>query len=79
LLELTVMTTLNLSANLAMGPDSVSADSESLASHMLSCASARGRFFALQTTCETVRDMLSARIVTVAACVAVIGGVVAFL
>lgn len=62
----------------AGGVDFVTADSVSLASHMSRCASARGRFFTLKTTLHACRDILSSRIVTVAACVVVAAAIVAF-
>lgn len=54
-------------------PDFVGSDAAELASHMSHCASTRSRFFALQTTLDSVHSALSARVVTVAALVVVVG------
>ncbi len=56
--------------------DFVAADALSLASHMRRCASAQGRFFVLRTSLQGVRDILSARIVTVGACVVAAAGLI---
>jgi len=53
------------------GADFVDSDTAELASHMNHCASARGRFFALHGALESTQSALSARIVTVAALLAV--------
>jgi hypothetical protein len=51
-------------------PDFVGSDAAELASHMSHCASSRSRFFALQTALESAHSALAARIVTVAALLA---------
>jgi hypothetical protein len=69
------MTTLKINSRFS-SPDSadfVNSDCAELASHMSHCASSRGRFFALQTALESTHSALSARIVTVAALVALAG------
>lgn len=47
--------------------DFVSTDRAELASHMESCASARGRFFALESALQSAHAVLTPRLVTVAA------------
>lgn len=61
------------------GPDSVTSDSASLASHMSDCASARGRFFDLQTTLHSARDLLFSHIVTVVVLVVAAAGIFSFI
>lgn len=51
--------------------DFVSTDAADLASHMDQCAHSRGRFFGLQTGLQSAHSVMSPRIVTVAAIVAI--------
>jgi hypothetical protein len=62
----------------AAGVDFVSLDAANLASHMNRCESARGRFFTLRMSWQSCRDVLSGRIVTVAAGLAVAAALIAF-
>ncbi len=47
--------------------DYVSRDTEALASHMDSCASGRGKFFAFYSALESAHSMICPRMVTAAA------------
>jgi hypothetical protein len=71
----TVSADLRSSANI----DFVTADLASLASHMNRCASAQGRFFTLKSSLQDVQELLSARIVTVGACVVAAAGLILFM
>lgn len=51
----------------------VSTDIAALASHMDACNQSQGRFFPLQSTGDTLRTLVSSRIVSTAALVGVLG------
>ncbi len=67
------MTTLEIMADTpsAIHTDFVSTDAADLASHMDQCAHSRGRFFGLQSGLQSAHSVMSPRIVTVAAIVAI--------
>ncbi|WP_318407699.1 hypothetical protein [Polaromonas sp. SM01] len=66
-----IMTTHKISADSSSAsPDFVSADAASLASHMHHCASSH-RFFPLYSALQSAHGLVSPRIVTVAAIVAI--------
>ncbi|SFU86088.1 hypothetical protein SAMN05216350_106259 [Polaromonas sp. YR568] len=67
------MTTLEIMADRpsAIHDDFVSTDAADLASHMDQCAHSRGRFFGLQTGLQSAHSVMSPRIVTVAAIMAI--------
>ncbi|MBW8722812.1 MAG: hypothetical protein JF626_13395 [Polaromonas sp.] len=67
------MTTLEIMADTpsATHDDFVSTDAADLASHMNQCAHSRGRFFGLQSGLQSAHSVLSPRVVTVAAIVAI--------
>ncbi|MDP3797316.1 MAG: hypothetical protein Q8R06_09205 [Polaromonas sp.] len=67
------MTTLEIMADSssARTTDFVSADAANLASHMSHCASSRSRFFALHSALQSIHDLVSPRIVTVSAVLAI--------
>lgn len=67
------MTTLELMADSssASSPDFVSTDAANLASHMNHCASSRSRFFALRSALQSAHSLVSPRIVTVVALLAI--------
>lgn len=67
------MTTMEIMADTpsAIHDDFVSTDAADLASHMDQCAHSRGRFFGLQTGLQSAHSVMSPRIVTVAAIVAI--------
>ena len=70
------MTTLEIMADSssALPTDFVSTDAANLASHMDHCASSRSRFFALHSALQSIHGLVSPRIVTVSAVVAVCTG-----
>lgn len=67
------MTTLEILADSssARTTDFVSTDSANLASHMSHCASSRSRFFALHSALQSIHGLVSPRIVTVSAVLAI--------
>jgi hypothetical protein len=71
--ELKIMTTLKIMADpsSASQADFVSSDMADLASHMNHCASSRSRFFGLRSTFQWLHALVSPRIITVAALVAI--------
>ncbi len=58
--------------------DFVDSDSASLASHMRRCDSSRGPLFAIKTGLQSAHATLASRVITVAACVLVGAGLIAF-
>lgn len=74
--ERNIMTTLKIMADSssASHTDFVSTDTADLASHMNHCASSRSRFFALHSTLQSAHALVCARLVTVAALVAIFVG-----